>query len=200
MNQHTARRFNLPGSSLPPSNLPPSNLPPSSLPRMMGIAVLLCLGLWLALAPTAFAQDAADTPSGYTYTVQQGDSWQSVATSTGAVRANDWLLLGEELLIPTELSAAQQTHVVQAGESWNSIAQQYGISADLLRAANPQAVRPGNILFRGEQLIIPPVGATAPDATPTPAPPPPPAPTATPTAEPEATPSAEAPRDQPMES
>ena len=204
MNQHTARRFNLPGSSLPPSNLPPSNLPPSSLPRMMGIAVLLCLGLWLALAPTAFAQDAADTPSGYTYTVQQGDSWQSVATSTGvsmddlkaanpdAVRANDWLLLGEELLIPTELSAAQQTHVVQAGESWNSIAQQYGISADLLRAANPQAVRPGNILFRGEQLIIPPVGATAPDATPTPAPTPPPAPTVTPTAEPEATPSAEA--------
>ena len=40
------------------------------------------------------------------------------------------------------------TYVVQPGESWNSIAQKFGVSADALRAANPQAVRPGLVLFR----------------------------------------------------
>jgi LysM repeat protein len=68
---------------------------------------------------------------------------------------------------------AAQTHVVQPGESWNSIAQKFGVSADALRAANPQAVRPGLVLYRGDELTIPgqPVStpAATPEATATPA-------------------------------
>lgn len=129
------------------------------------VAMVLCAGLWLATG-TAYAQ------SGYNYTVQPGDSWESVSSRTGvavdvlkeanpdAVRDTGWLLVGETLLIPSSLSAAPRTHTVQSGESWSSIADIYEISTAMLRAANPQAIRPGNILYRGENLIIPPVGAS----------------------------------------
>jgi len=57
---------------------------------------------------------------------------------------------------PTTLPALEGgIYVVQPGESWNSIAQKFDISADALRAANPQAVRPGLVLFQGDQLTIP---------------------------------------------
>ncbi len=79
--------------------------------------------------------------------------------------ANDWLLVGEQLLIPTQLSSAPKTHTVSAGESWNSIAAEYGVPVALLKAANPGSVRTGNILYRNERLIIPPVGASLPSAT-----------------------------------
>ncbi len=58
-------------------------------------------------------------------------------------------------------------YVVQPGESWNSIAQKFGVSADALRAANPQAVRPGLVLFRGDQLTIPGQGGATPPPPPT---------------------------------
>ncbi len=75
------------------------------------------------------------------------------------------------LALPTN-EAGQRIYIVQPGESWNSIAQKFGVSPEALRAANPRAVRPGLVLFRNEQLIIPaPVSATptpSPAATPTP--------------------------------
>lgn len=75
------------------------------------------------------------------------------------------------LALPTN-EAGQRIYIVQPGESWNSIAQKFGVSPEALRAANPRAVRPGLVLFRNEQLIIPaPVSATptpSPTATPTP--------------------------------
>jgi len=58
------------------------------------------------------------------------------------------------LALPTN-EAGQRVYTVQPGESWNSIAQKFGISPETLRAANPRAVRPGLVLFRNEQLIIP---------------------------------------------
>jgi hypothetical protein len=53
---------------------------------------------------------------------------------------------------------------VRPGQSWNSIAALYGVPARVLRAANPRSVRPGLILYRGEQLIIP---GESPTETPT---------------------------------
>lgn len=151
-----------------------------TMPRSQGwlfallIAVILCAGLWLATNTVVYAQ------STYNYTVQPGDSWDTVAARTGisvaalqaanpdSVRDNGWLLVGEVIVIPAALSSSPTMHQVQAGESWNSIADAHGIPVALLRAANPQAIRAGNVLFRGEDLIIPPVGASfgAPD-TPT---------------------------------
>ncbi len=137
------------------------------------VTVFLCAGLWLATFSAVHAQD------GYNYTVQQGDSWATVAQRTGvsvdalkeanpdAVRENDWLLVGETLLVPSRLSSSPTYHIVTAGESWNSIAEDYGVPVDLLRAANPGSIRTGNILYRGERLVIPPVGASVRVPTPT---------------------------------
>lgn len=69
------------------------------------------------------------------------------------------------LALPTN-EAGQHVYTVRPGESWNSISQKFGISPEALRTANPRAVRPGLVLFRNEQLVIPaPV-----TATPTPSP------------------------------
>jgi LysM repeat protein len=91
------------------------------------------------------------------------------ANPEAAARENEWLLVGEILYIPAELADSPKIHKVQAGESWNSIAAEYNVSISLLRAVNPQAIRPSYILFRGDELIIPPVGASPaqPTAVPT---------------------------------
>jgi LysM repeat protein len=141
------------------------------------VALLVCAGFWWGQAAVVRAQAEPTATPGYFYAVQPGDSWDTVAAGTGvavadlqaanpdAVRDNEWLLVGEQLLIPTSLNSAPKTHTVGAGESWNSIAAKYGVSADLLRAANPNSVRTGNVLYRGETLIIPPAGAALPEAT-----------------------------------
>jgi LysM repeat protein len=135
------------------------------------VAFILCAGMWLTTSQIAWAQ-----AGGYNYTVQNGDSWESVASRTGvsvealkaaneeSLRENEWLLVGETLLIPSDLTTSSTRHIVTSGESWNSIAEDYGIPASLLRAANPNAIRSGNILYRGETLIIPSVGASVPVA------------------------------------
>lgn len=127
---------------------------------------LLCSGLWLAYnaayAPVVFAQETFD------YIVQEGDSWDTVAAEMdvsvdalkaanpeAAARENGWLLVGETLVIPNIVVEPTRIHRVQAGESWNSIAEKYDIPVSLLRAANRNSIRPGNILYRGEELVIP---------------------------------------------
>ena len=153
---------------------------PTSRAWLLALAVtaLLCVGLALtAHNRVVYAQD------GYDYTVQDGESWDTVASRTGvtvgelkaanpeaAARENGWLLVGETLVIPADPVAPSRTHRVEAGESWNSIADDYGIPVSLLRAANPASVRNSNILYRGEVLIIPSVGSTVPAATATPTP------------------------------
>lgn len=99
-------------------------------------------------------------------------------------RVNDWLRTGEVLIIPgtapvesaptssapaedfgvTPVSVVGEPetyHTVGAGQSWNSIAQMYGVSSSELRAANPNAVRAGLVLYRGERLLIPPAQTSA---------------------------------------
>src|SRR3954447_6192105 len=83
------------------------------------VAVILCGSLWLAIGRVAYAQDT------YNYTVQDGDSWPSVASHTGisvealqaanpdaAARENGWLMVGETLVIPIAVKVApSRTHV-----------------------------------------------------------------------------------------
>ena len=158
------------------------------------VAALTTLGsmpVALAQAATPATTPVARTPG--SYTVQMGDSWISVAARTGvsvaelqdanprSMRANEWLIVGETLVIPGEtvpaagsgtvtgtagvtqtggVATAAQTYVVQAGESWNSIAAKFNTTKRLLQAANPLSIRYGEVLLRGEKLIIPPPGAT----------------------------------------
>ncbi len=141
-----------------------------------------------AAEPTAEADGQAS--EGYIYTVQRGDSWSSIARHTGLsvrrlqdanpqlVRPTGWLLVGEQLTVPSlpgqagaEAGAEADVYVVQAGESWNSIAEKLGVPARLLQAANPRSVRDGMVLYRGERLVIPPVpGEAEPEAEETAAP------------------------------
>lgn len=161
---------------------------PLSLPRasfwQIGLltAFVWIAGLWLMAANAAQAQESGESAPGYHYTVQEGDTWESVAQRTGvsveqlqeanpdAVRDTGWLINGEQLFIPTSTPTQNKTHVVKAGESWASIAAQYGIPVSLLRAANPGSIRSGSVLYEGERLTIPPAGATVPTAVPTPVP------------------------------
>ena len=91
------------------------------------VALVLTTGLWLMVTTAAQAQETEtqaqetttptatpeESPPGYLYTVQEGDSWETVAQRTGvsveqlqeanpdAVRDTGWLIVGEELFVPT---------------------------------------------------------------------------------------------------
>lgn len=101
------------------------------------------------------------------YTARPGDSWAGLARShdlpetilRGAnvhVKGN---LNGERLLLPRglpiRLHVESVLHEVKEGDSWVNIATQYEIPVRLLRAANPNALRPYNILRPGDLLHVP---------------------------------------------
>lgn len=144
-----------------------------ALGRWLVIASFVCcVGLvGLTGSVSVYAQDQ-------TYTVQGGDTWSSVAARFGvsvaelqaanpqAIRSNRWLYRGETLTIPsqgesdtpatTTTSETQPTtYTVQAGDWWINIAERFGISVSELRAANPHLIRPGDLLYRGDQMTIP---------------------------------------------
>ncbi len=133
------------------------------------LAVLMALLLTVVGRTVLHAQER----SGYEYSVQAGDSWPAVARLVGlsvadlqsanpqAMRANGWLNRTEKLFIPTAPGAEGVVHVVQYGESWNGIAIQYGVKARVLQGANPKLVRPNLVLFRTEQVFIPPAADMA---------------------------------------
>jgi len=138
-------------------------------------------------APSAETVSAGDTAAGDTAAgdTAAGDT-AAGDTAAGDTAAGDTAAADTEAQPTTETGA--QIYIVQPGESWNSIAQKFGVSAEALRAANPRAVRPGLVLFRNEQLIIPAQpDSTSAAATPsTPTAPAPQTPAATPTAAEEA--------------
>ena len=121
---------------------------------------------------------------GYTYTVQPGDSWPLVARRVGltvselqeanpdAVRPNGWLIVGELLFIPDAPGWEERFYIVQRGDGWTTVALRFGLSVELLQAANPKLLRPGEALIVGERILIPallptPTGSAA-EETPTP--------------------------------
>lgn len=145
--------------------------------------VLLLVSVPLFARAQSTAQDSTATDSTatvddqpYLYTVQRGDSWSTVAAETGvpvralkeanpnAVRASDWLIVGEELLIPvleTQADDEPEIYTVVAGESWNSVAENLGVAVADLKAANPLSLRTGDVLYVGERLVIPSASAPA---------------------------------------
>ncbi len=130
------------------------------------LALCLVIGMIAVLERPAFGQDAGS--DGYTYTVQDGDSWDTVAANTAisvdalkevnpdSIRDSGWLLVGEKLLIPYASNGERVTHKVESGESWSTIAEDFGIHVRLLKVANQHSIRSGLILYKGETLTIPP--------------------------------------------
>lgn len=101
------------------------------------------------------------------YTARAGDSWGGLAEAHGLTEgvlrsANPHArdsLVGERLLlprgIPIRLHVESVLHEVAEGDSWVNIASRYDIPVRLLRAANPRALRPYNILRPGDLLHVP---------------------------------------------
>ena len=101
------------------------------------------------------------------YTARPGDSWAALARAHDLTEqelrgANIHVrgpLYGERLLLPRGVQIRRHVesvfHEVQEGESWVLIAQKYGIPVRLLRAANPDGVRPYFILRPGDLLHVP---------------------------------------------
>ncbi|MDE0199854.1 MAG: LysM peptidoglycan-binding domain-containing protein, partial [Caldilineaceae bacterium] len=101
------------------------------------------------------------------YTARANDSWAGLAGAHGlpvSVLRNANLhvkgsLNGERLLlpraIPIRFHEESMIHEVESGDSWVNIAAKYDIPISLLRAANPNAIRPYYILRPGDLLHIP---------------------------------------------
>lgn len=148
------------------------------------VTIFLCLLIALSAVVSDVAAIHAQTDQepvaqeqdveGYDYTVQPGDNWSSVAARTNttvaelraanpraAARSSGWLITGERLFIPVTTRMKTVTYVVEYGDSWSTIAKSYGISMQLLKAANPKSLRYDDVLYRGETLFIPLVDEAA---------------------------------------
>ncbi|MEZ4770370.1 MAG: LysM peptidoglycan-binding domain-containing protein [Caldilineales bacterium] len=147
------------------------------------LALIVLIGL-LAPQPAVLAATASGPAlqpacNGSLYRVQQGDSWsrlaQRTALSVAALKAANpaaaqhpqgWLIVGQLLCVPAgaanPVAAPQPTQpagewiiTVRRGDSWAVLAARYGVSVAALQAANPQAVRPGEVLRTGDQIRVP---------------------------------------------
>lgn len=147
------------------------------------LALLLLISL-LTPRPAALADNSGSPASqpacnGSLYRVQQGDSWSRLAQRTNvslaalkaanpvaAQHPQGWLIVGQLLCVPAgavNLAAAPQPSqpagewiiTVRRGDSWAVLAARYGVSVAALQAANPQAMRPGEVLRAGDQISVP---------------------------------------------
>ncbi len=157
---------------------------------LLNIAILALLSL-LLLPSFATAQTQLPACDGAYYTVQRGDTWNSVAQASGitvtalmranpqAVRANNWLWIGDRLCIPAGSAgpavptapAPEQTasggywYQVRPGDTWNSVSRAAGVPVRDLWRANPNLVNRLYWLYIGQRVWIP----AGTDATPEPA-------------------------------
>jgi LysM repeat protein len=147
------------------------------------LVVFLAL-LWTLqgqLGPGVSAQAACD---GQWYRIQRGDSWSRLAQRTGlpvatlkaanpaaASHPQGWLIVGQTLCLPESAAAAlAETEqlagptafpvTVRRGDSWAVLAGRYGVSVAALQAANPGALRIGQVLRPGDRIQIPITPAT----------------------------------------
>jgi LysM repeat protein len=147
------------------------------------LVVFLAL-LWTLqgqLGPGVSAQAACN---GRWYRIQQGDSWSRLAQRTGlpvatlkaanpaaASHPQGWLIVGQTLCLPESAAAALAEAeqlagptafpvTVRRGDSWAVLAGRYGVSVAALQAANPGALRTGQVLRPGDRIQIPITPAT----------------------------------------
>lgn len=118
----------------------------------------------LIFVPVVQAAPPAQEPTAV-YTVQLDDTLSAIArrydtTIQVLVQANgienpDLIYPGQRLVISSALPAPEQeqVHVVQKGETLYLIAQRYGTTVQALAAANNLA--DPNLIYRGQELIIP---------------------------------------------
>lgn len=160
------------------------------------IALLMAMVLVMAIVPAAQAAPEpapAAVSCGYWYVVRPGDSWSRVSAWTGvsisALQAANpskvrppryWLYVGDSLWIPCSPAPPPPSpppspppncgywYAVRPGDSWSVIAQRTGSSVHELQAANPSLVRPGNVLFVGDNMWIPCGGSIPPSPPPHP--------------------------------
>jgi murein DD-endopeptidase MepM/ murein hydrolase activator NlpD len=190
-----ARRFGLSVDDLLALNdiSDPRRLRPGQVLRLSGKTALPATAAAVAVSGTA--TPIATTPAGTIYAVQAGDIPYDIARRFGItvdalLAANPLtdprrLQIGQQLIIPSAGTApppvntpgspatqatplppaAPGTYTVQQGDIPASIARRFGISVDALLAAN-QITDPRRLQI-GQQLIIPPAGATM--TTPVPA-------------------------------
>ncbi len=102
------------------------------------------------------------TPSGNTYTVQNGDSLWKIANRFGTTinqlksannLTNDNLKVGQVLVVPSTSSNGDKTsYTVKSGDSLWKIANQFGITVNELKSANNLT---GDNLSIGQTLTIP---------------------------------------------
>lgn len=147
------------------------------------LAVLLLCSL-LRPVPAVQADNTAGPArqpacDGDLYRVQQGDSWSRLAQRTGvslaalkaanpvaAQHPQGWLIVGQLLCVPAGAASPAATPqpaqpsgdwviTVRRGDSWAVLAARYGVSVAALQAANPQAMRPGEVLRTGDQIRVP---------------------------------------------
>ena len=110
-------------------------------------------------------------PAQKEYTVQKGDSLSAIAQRFGVslqaiVQANpditnpNVIYVGQRINIPTSGSTGSSTkpqtqkYTVKSRDTLSGIAQDFGISLQALRQANPQITDP-NVIYPGQVLTIP---------------------------------------------
>ena len=133
----------------------------------------------VALAASSAGPVRQPACDGSLYRVQQGDSWSRLAQRTNvslaalkaanpvaAQHPQGWLIVGQLLCLPegtvNPAATAQPDQnpgewiiTVRRGDSWAVLAARYGASVAELQAANPQAMRAGEVLRAGDQISVP---------------------------------------------
>jgi LysM repeat protein len=154
-----------PGAATTPgSQTPAPNATTLALPTPLGAGAVVT-GTAAANAATGAQSGGAAPGSGgsagsFTYTVEKGDTLAQIArkfnvTAESIVNLNQLtdpnvLMLGQELKIPGQSTAASGGYTVQPGDTLSSIAQKLGVSTtDLANANNisdPNQLRAGQVL------------------------------------------------------
>ncbi|HBE79222.1 MAG TPA: cell wall hydrolase [Firmicutes bacterium] len=115
----------------------------------------------------SIATQGANSPTGFSYTVLSGDSLfllaQRFGVSIDSIKSSNnlssnYLWAGKQLIIPgakVHPSSSNSSYQVQAGDSLFLIAQRYGVSVDMLRAANNLSANAA--IYPNQTLTIPKV-------------------------------------------
>jgi len=107
--------------------------------------------IWICETPP-FALESFPTPElGVRRSVQRLRTSYFVSSRT----PRGLRILGQVYDVDNHKLSVVRTHVVEAGQDWTAVARLYGITVDALKKANPQAIRPDNLLGPGQVLYIP---------------------------------------------